>query len=242
MAKMVRKIVEIDEELCDGCGQCVTACEEGAIQIVNGKARLVAEKLCDGLGACIGECPRGALRIVEREAEPFDHQAVEEHLKRLRAEARPFELACGCPGSQVREFSAGTAGPAPGHIPSALTQWPVQIRLVPPTAPFLRGADLLVAADCVPVAYPELHTRLLPGKKIMIGCPKFDPAEEYVARLSETLRQAQPRSLTLAIMEVPCCRGLALILEEARKRAEVKIPIRVLVISPRGEVVREEEL
>ena len=242
MVKARRKIIEIDEELCDGCGQCVTACEEGAIQIVNGKARLVAEKLCDGLGACIGECPRGALRIVEREAEPFDHRAVEEHLKRLQAEARSFELACGCPGSQVREFSAKPAGPSAGHIPSALTQWPVQIRLVPPTAPFLRGADLLIAADCVPVAYPELHTRLLPGKKIMIGCPKFDPAEEYVARLSEVLRQAQPRSVTLAIMEVPCCRGLALILEEARKRAGTDIPIRTLVVSAQGEIVREEEL
>ncbi|MBX6422620.1 ATP-binding protein [Thermosulfurimonas sp. F29] len=242
MARTLRKIIEIDEELCDGCGQCVTACEEGAIQIVNGKARLVAEKLCDGLGACIGECPRGALRIVEREAEPFDHHAVEEHLKRLRAEEKPLKLACGCPGSQVREFAPVKAPAAPGHIPSALTQWPVQIRLVPPSAPFLKGADLLVAADCVPVAYPELHTRLLPGKKILIGCPKFDPAEEYVARLSEVLRQARPGSVTLAIMEVPCCRGLALILEEARRRAETNIPIRVVVISARGEVVREEEL
>ncbi len=242
MPKTLRKIIEIDEELCDGCGLCVTACEEGAIQIIDGKARLVAEKLCDGLGACIGECPKGALKIVEREAEPFDHQAVEEHLKRLRAEAQPFKLACGCPGSQVQEFQAPSSEVSKASIPSALTQWPVQIRLVPPTAPFLRGADLLIAADCVPVAYPELHTKLLPGRKILIGCPKFDPAEEYVARLSETLRLAQPRSLTLAIMEVPCCRGLALILQEARRRAEVEIPIQVKVISARGEMVREETL
>ncbi|QJA06225.1 4Fe-4S ferredoxin [Thermosulfurimonas marina] len=241
MAKIMRKIIEIDEELCDGCGQCVTACEEGAIQIVNGKARLVSEKLCDGLGACIGECPRGALRIVEREAEAFDHHAVEEHLARLRAEAES-PLACGCPGSQVREFTPEGPAPAKGEIPSALSQWPVQIRLVPPTAPFLREADLLVAADCVPVAYPELHLRLLPGKKILIGCPKFDPAEEYVARLAEVLRVAQPRSVTLAIMEVPCCRGLAVILEEARRRAGSDIPLEVKVISPRGEIVREERL
>ncbi|WP_297056714.1 4Fe-4S binding protein [Thermosulfurimonas sp.] len=242
MPKTLRKIIEIDEELCDGCGQCVTACEEGAIQIIDGKARLVAEKLCDGLGACIGECPRGALRIVEREAEPFDHRAVEEHLQRLRGESPPMGLACGCPGSQVQEFSAASGQAVSGDIPSALTQWPVQIRLIPPTAPFLRGADLLVAADCVPVAYPALHTRLLPGKKILIGCPKFDPAEEYVARLSEILRQAQPRSVTLAIMEVPCCRGMARILTEARRVAGTDLPIRTLVISSRGEIIREEEL
>lgn len=237
MAKTLRKIIEIDEELCDGCGQCVPACAEGAIQIINGKARLIAENLCDGLGACIGNCPKGALKIVEREAEEFDHQAVEEHLQHLRAKET---LACGCPGSQVREFEAVVAGTSEAEIPSALTQWPVQIRLVPPTAPFLKGADLLIAADCVPVAYPELHTKMLPGKKIMIGCPKFDPAEEYVARLSEVLRQAQPRSVTLVIMEVPCCQGLAMILEEARRRAGIEMPIKVKVVSVKGDILQEE--
>ncbi len=245
MAKVWRKIVEIDEELCDGCGLCVPACAEGAIQIIDGKARLVGENLCDGLGACLGHCPKGAIRIVEREAEPFDHHAVEEHLKRLRAERAAHEpLACGCPGSHLQEFEAEPSAPRgeEKEIPSALTQWPVQIRLVPPTAPFLRGADLLVAADCVPVAFPALHQRLLTGRKILIGCPKFDPAEEYVARFQEILTQARPASLTLAIMEVPCCRGLAMILSEARRRAGVEIPIRLIVISIRGEILREEEI
>ena len=239
MTKVLRKIIEIDEELCDGCGQCVPSCAEGAIQIIDGKARLVAENLCDGLGACIGNCPKGALKIVEREAEEFDHNAVEEHLKNLRAKET---LACGCPGSEIREFKPVVTESTRTEIPSALTQWPVQIRLLPPTAPFLKGADLLIAADCVPVAYPELHTKMLPGKKILIGCPKFDPAEEYVARLSELLKEALPRSLTLAIMEVPCCRGLAVILKEARRRAGMGIPIKVQVVSVKGEILGEEEI
>ncbi len=226
MAKVLRKIIEIDEELCDGCGLCVSACEEGAIQIIDGKAKLVSEKLCDGLGACIGECPRGAIKIIEREAEPFDHKAVEEHLKRLREKKGP-EVPC----STVTELTEG-----------ALSQWPVQIRLIPPFAPFLKGAELLVCADCVPVAYPHFHSKLLAGKKVMIGCPKFDPAEEYVARFEAVLKEAAPKGITLAIMEVPCCRGLALIVEEARRRSGTNIPIVLKVISVKGEELHEEVL
>ncbi len=228
--KTLRSIIEIDEELCDGCGLCAKACEEGAIQIINGKAKLVSEKLCDGLGACIGECPKGAIKIVEKEAEAFDHKAVEEHLKRIQC----------CHGDKVEEFEVSKAEDE--AIPSSLTHWPVQIRLIPPTAPFLKDSHLLIISDCVAVAYPNLHTKLLPGRKVMMGCPKFDPAQEYVARLSEVLKNSDPRSVTLAIMEVPCCRGMAVILGEAKKASGYKDPIRVLVISSRGEVVREEEL
>lgn len=197
MAKVLRKIIEIDEELCNGCGKCVLACHEGALAIVNGKAKLINEFLCDGFGACIGECPTGALKIVEREAE----------LDRMT---------------------------------SALTHWPVQIRLIPPSAPFLEKAKLLVCADCVPVAYPDLHFTLLPEKKIMLGCPKFDPADLYVEKFAEILSRRNLESLTLAIMEVPCCKGLLYILLEARKLANKEIPIKVYTIGVKGEVLREE--
>lgn len=197
MAKVLRKIIEIDEELCNGCGKCVLACHEGALAIVNGKAKLINEFLCDGFGACIGECPTGALKIVEREAEV-------------------------------------------DRMTSALTHWPVQIRLIPPSAPFLEKAKLLVCADCVPVAYPDLHLTLLPEKKIMLGCPKFDPADLYVEKFAEILSQRNLESLTLAIMEVPCCKGLLYILLEARKLANKEIPIKVYTIGVKGEVLREE--
>ena len=230
MMKIVRSIVEIDEELCDGCGLCVKACEEGAIKIINGKARLISERLCDGLGACIGECPKGAIKIVEKEAEAFDHKAVEEHLRGIQC----------CHGEKLEEFEG--SGAEDKSIPSSLTHWPVQIRLIPPTAPFLKNSHLLILSDCVAVAYPNLHTRLIPGRKVMMGCPKFDPVEEYVTRISEVFKSADPGSVTLAIMEVPCCRGMAVILEKARELSGFKKAIRVLVISSRGKVVKEEEI
>lgn len=246
MAKVLRKIVEIDEELCNGCGQCVTACQEGAIAIVNGKAKLVGEFLCDGLGACLGECPTGALRIVEREAEEFDEHAVKEHLKRLREtthESRSSPtLACGCPSQQLKEFERGFTSTILGAIPSALTHWPVQIRLIPSSAPFLRNAKLLVCADCVAVAYPGLHTELLPDRKIMIGCPKFDPPELYVEKFSEIFTKVPLQSIEIAIMEVPCCKGLVYILSEARKLAKLDKLFKVYTISIKGELLREEEL
>ncbi len=180
MTKVMRNIIEIDEELCNGCGQCVPSCQEGAIQIIDGKARLVAEKYCDGLGACLGECPRGALKIVKREAEEFDEQAVEEYLKSARASKQPQEsLACGCPSSQVQSF-APVSPCAVANKPviheaaaSSLTHWPVQIRLVPPSAPFLKGADLLVASDCTPIAYPNVHADLLKDRVVLMVVPSL---------------------------------------------------------------------
>jgi ferredoxin len=245
MPKVRRKIIEIDETLCNGCGQCVTACAEGALAIIDGKARLVSEIFCDGLGACLGECPTGALKIVEREAEEFDEHAVEEHLKKMRSEnlqSSGPQLACGCPSHQLRELEVCTRVSSGADIPSALSHWPVQIRLIPPTAPFLREAKLLVCADCVPVAYPKLHLELLPDRKIMIGCPKFDPAELYIEKFAEIFEKVPLESLEIVIMEVPCCKGLVYILNEARKLAKKEIPFKIYTIGVKGDILREEVL
>ncbi len=240
MAKVLRKIIEIDEELCNGCGKCVMACQEGALAIIDGKAKLISEILCDGFGACLGECPTGALRIVEREAEPFDEKAVEEHLHKLKEQT--LNLACGCPSTQLQEIEREPSAPETHEeIPSALTHWPVQIRLVPAHAPFLKNAKLLICADCVPVAYPELHLKLLPEKKIMIGCPKFDPADLYVEKFADLFSNVPLESVEVAIMEVPCCRGLLFILEEARKIAKRDIKFKVHTIGIKGDILKTEE-
>ncbi|BAT70871.1 4Fe-4S ferredoxin [Thermosulfidibacter takaii ABI70S6] len=227
MQKVLRKIVEIDEELCDGCGLCVQACEEGAIQIINGKAKLVSERMCDGLGVCIGHCPKGAIKIIEREAEPFEEEAIHHH------------HGMACPGSALKEFKQETDAQEI-DIPSALTHWPVQIRLVPPTASFLKGAHLLVVADCVPAAYPELHTKLLPGKKILIGCPKFDPKEEYTKRFKDIMVAAKPSKISVVVMEVPCCQGLIRIILKARELAQMDTPLEVIVVGVQGEILHKE--
>jgi len=222
-----RKIVKIDEELCDGCGQCVPSCAEGAIEIVDGKARLVAEKYCDGLGACLGECPNGALNVVEREADEFDAEAVEEYLSSKAQGESPEEatLACGCPSAQIQSFVV-PASCQEANEPvvqastlSALSHWPVQIRLVPPTAPFLKGADLLVAADCTPVAYPNFHRDFLKRKVIMVGCPKFDETRDYIQKFADIFNMADIKSITVVVMEVPCCQGLPVIIEKAMEMA-----------------------
>ncbi len=248
--KLERKIIEIDEELCDGCGLCVPSCAEGAIEIVDGKARVVADKYCDGLGACLGECPNDALHIVEREAEDFDEAAVEEHLhSRAHEESHKEEtLPCGCPSTQLQAFVPPMASKAAGEIPvqkssvSALSHWPVQIKLVPPTAPFLKGADLLVVADCTPVAYPNFHEDFLKGKVVMMGCPKFDDAEDYIQKFADIFNAAELKSLTVAVMEVPCCQGLPVIVEKGMEMAGKKVPLEKVVISLRGEVLGREKL
>jgi Fe-S-cluster-containing hydrogenase component 2 len=240
--RTTRKIIEIDESKCTGCAECVTACAEGAMQIIDGKARLVSEIYCDGLGACLGGCPEGALTITERESEEFDPEAVEEHLKSTSdAEPVPHEpLACGCPSSQVQVFPASLltkrAEPAAqeGEIRSALTHWPVQIKLVPPTAPFLKNADLLIAADCTPLAYAGFHQNLLPGRVVMMGCPKFDDVEEYVAKFTEVFKVAGIKSITVVDMEVPCCSKLPMIVMKALGLSGKEIPFSEVVISRQG--------
>jgi len=249
--KVTRKIIEIDDEHCDGCGQCVPACAEGAIQVIDGKARLVAEKYCDGLGACLGECPTGALSIVEREVEEFDEEAVEEYLSSKGQKESPEEatLPCGCPSAQIQSF-APPASCEEANEPvihqkspvSARSHWPVQIRLVPPTAPFLKGADLLVAADCTPVAYPNFHQDFLKGRIVMVGCPKFDDVQAYIQKFAEIFTTAEIKSITVVVIDVPCCEGLPVIVEKAMERASKKIPMEKVVISERGEVLRKERL
>jgi ferredoxin len=245
-----RNIIQIDEELCDGCGHCVPSCAEGAIVIVDGKARLVAEKYCDGLGACLGECPNGALTIVEREAEEFDEEPVEEYQRSKGQEGRPEEasMACGCPSSQIKSFVPPASRERTNESTiqkssiSALSHWPVQIRLVPPGAPFLRGADLLVAADCTPVAYPSFHQDFLKGKVVMVGCPKFDDIQDYIQKFADIFSTADIKGITVVVMEVPCCQGLPIIVEKGMEMAGRKIPMEKVVISARGEVLGREKL
>lgn len=247
--KVMRKIIEIDEERCNGCGNCVLACAEGAIQIIDGKAKVIADKYCDGLGACIGDCPEDALKIIEREADDFDEAAVEELLKsRQETENTSQTIACGCPSSTIQTFADATAAgdacgcanspavQASGGL-SALGHWPVQIKLVPPGAPFLKGADLLIAADCVPVAYPSFHADFLKGKAVMIGCPKFDDAPAYVEKLAQVFAVSGIKSITSVIMEVPCCSALPMIIKKALAQSGMDIPFKEIVVSPQGKIV-----
>jgi NAD-dependent dihydropyrimidine dehydrogenase PreA subunit len=234
--KTLRKIIEINEAQCDGCGQCVTSCAEGALKIIDGKARVVAETFCDGLGACIGECPRGALKIVEREADAFDEKAVEQHVK--EHDAGHGTLPCGCPGSSMQSFKAPAAG-APkeavcsGTV-SALTHWPVQIRLVPANAPFLRGADLLIAADCTAFAYAGFHSDLLAGKALMVGCPKLDDAQQIQDKFVDIFKTAGIKSITVVAMEVPCCSRLPMVIKKALEISGADIPLKEIIVGIQG--------
>lgn len=244
--KVIRKIIHIDEELCDGCGQCVPSCAEGTLEIVNGKATVVSDNLCDGLGACLGECPTGALSVEEREAEEFDEEAVERRLADLedrKQASKQDTMACGCPSSQIMSFGAasGLPGTESGRSPlkSELTHWPVKIRLVPPHAPFLKNADLLVLADCVAAAHPNLHRDLLKNRVVMMGCPKFDDTRLYEDKLTEICNRSGIRSLSVAIMEVPCCSCLHGIVRKAYEASGANIPLVEIVIGRRGNIIEE---
>ena len=248
--KIKRKIIQIDKDKCDGCGVCVPSCAEGALQIIDGKARLVAEKYCDGLGACLGECPNDALKVIERDAEDFDEKAVEEylHAEEKAPQKKPLPMAGGCPSARLQSFAPATPCQEAnrpvsyGDTPSALTHWPIQIHLVPPTAPFLKGADLLVAADCTPIAYPNFHRDFLKGKVVMVGCPKFDDADEYVEKFAAIFQAAGIKSVTVVTMEVPCCQGLPMIVRKGLELSRKKIPLEHVIISTRGEVLRAQPL
>ncbi|HSN57428.1 MAG TPA: 4Fe-4S dicluster domain-containing protein [Candidatus Sulfomarinibacteraceae bacterium] len=253
----VRDIIEIDQERCDGCGDCVSACAEGAIQLVDGKARLVRDSYCDGLGACLGDCPQGAITIVRREAESFDEAAVAAHLSATRPPvAAPTAPAPtlgvigqavaghggGCPGTRSRTFEPLPVRPAGDGAASAsqLRHWPVQLHLVPPTAPFFQGADVLLAADCVPFALAGFHERFLAGCSLAIACPKLDTNQEiYLDKLTAMIDTAGVRSIHVVVMEVPCCGGLVRLVEQARRRASRQIPVRCTVVGVDGEVRRE---
>jgi len=234
-----RKIVEIDQKKCNGCGLCVPACAEGAIRIVNGKAQLVSETYCDGLGACLGNCPQDAIRIVHREAPPFDEEAVQRHLARQDVQSPPKQQ---CPGSMARSLDLNVVQPtstptAARESDAGLVNWPVQLQLVPPHAPFLREADVLLVADCVPVALSGFHNRFLGKDPVVIGCPKLDDAGVYVEKLARIITEANIRSLRVLRMEVPCCTGLVRIAQAAMKTAGRAVPLEEVVISIRGRMV-----
>jgi ferredoxin len=249
----LRKIVRIDEDKCDGCGQCASACAEGAIAIIDGKARLVSDSYCDGLGACLGTCPQDAIIIEEREAPEFDEQAVKQHLA-AKDEAKAEPLPCGCPGTALRSLGekkcpgsavssapAAAAAPAPAGA-SQLGHWPVQLRLVPPNAPFLKGADILVAADCTAYALADIHRRYMSGRAVLVGCPKLDDLEFYREKLKDIFREARPASLTVLRMEVPCCTGIAHAVREARDAVAADTPLEVHTIAIAGDKIETEIL
>lgn len=253
----VRKIVRIDEDLCNGCGVCVPSCAEGAIKIINGKARLIGDNLCDGLGACLGECPEGAITVEEREADEFDevaamnakagspghegHVASEGH--HAASAGVPHE-ACGCPGAAARDFR-GQAEPAePGSCcdagPSKLRQWPIQLHLLVPTASFLKGADLVLAADCVAFSFGDFHNRFLVGKALAIACPKLDSGlDEYVRKLTAMIDLSALNTITVIVMEVPCCNGLLSMAAQAVAAASRKVPLKLIRVGLQGAILDE---
>ena len=252
---MKRTIIHIDEERCDGCGQCVTECHEGALAIIDGKAKLISDVYCDGLGACIGHCPQGALTFETREAAAFDQEAVDRHLAGQGAHApkeepasapapaprpcppAPAPRAGGCPGSAMRSLRPVMAAPVTvGDAPSApagssrLSNWPVQLALVPPHAPYLQGADVLLCADCVPFAVPDFHQRYLAGRVVLVACPKLDNLPAYKEKLEDIFAEARPRSVTVLRMEVPCCGGLAHVAQAAQAAVTPDLPLKVEII------------
>jgi NAD-dependent dihydropyrimidine dehydrogenase PreA subunit len=289
---MIREIVKIDEELCDGCGLCVPNCYEGALQIIDGKARLVSELMCDGLGACIGHCPQGAITIEKREAEPYDEVKTMEfmvtqgkntvfaHLKHLQdhnetgylkqaleyiksnANKMPFSIAevhellhgkhqksmqktasSGCAGSAPASFSAAgfTVAQPKEEMASELTHWPVQLHLINPAASYFQGADLLIAADCTAFSHGDFHRKFVAGKKMVIACPKLDQGKNiYIEKFVYLINEAKVNTITVAIMEVPCCGGLISMIQTALSNAERTVPVKVVVISTRGHVISEE--
>lgn len=295
---MIREIVKIDEELCNGCGLCVPNCHEGALQIIDGKARLISELMCDGLGACIGHCPEGAITIEEREAEEYNEtiviaqmvksgkNTVFAHLKHLQEhgetgylkeattwlkanrESLPFTISevhellngqkeqpsaqgagagCGCAGSAPQAFAAAggfrmaaTAAPV-AEAASELTQWPVQLHLINPAASYFNGADLLVAADCAAFAHGDFHRTFIRGKKVVIACPKLDQSKEtYIQKFIRLIQEARVNTISVVIMEVPCCGGLIQMVQYAAQMASRKVPVKAVTISVRGEVISEE--
>ena len=242
----VRNIVKIDEEKCNGCGQCVTACAEGAIKIINGKAKLVSDTYCDGLGACLGHCPEDAITVEPREAKPFDEEATMAYLASQKKETPP----AGCPGlaahlfDDVKEPKDADAAETTeiAAAPSQLGHWPVQLKLVARTAPYFADADLLLVADCVPVAMADFHQTFLKGRAVAMGCPKLDEVAFYVEKLGDILQANTIRTLTVLHMQVPCCSGLTHVAREAIAASGKEMPFEDVTVGLRGEVMRRETI
>ena len=267
---MIRELVSIDEDLCNGCGECVPSCAEGAIQIVNGKARLMSDVLCDGLGACLGHCPQGAISIERRDGAAFDEAVVQEHLAASavggngaggangRGDAKPGpnnpidHAHGGCPSSRFNQLlrRPGTASAEPKAgcdaqgppSESELSHWPIQLRLLPPTAPGLQHTPLLVSADCVPFAYPDFHSKMLRDHALVIACPKLDDPRGYVEKLAEMFRHNDPPEITVARMEVPCCGGILRMVIEAREEAGIDVPVNDVVVGVGGQVIAKNTI
>jgi ferredoxin len=277
---MLRKIIKIDEEKCDGCGNCVPECHEGALQVIDGKVRLISDLFCDGLGACLGHCPQDALAIEEREAEPYDEYKVMEyivrggknvikaHLEHLRdhnemeyfnqavkyldengielpvlKQAASEHTACGCPGSQELSFAAAETEEESGQRKSHLTQWPIQMHLISPTAPHFRNSDLLLAADCCAFSYGDFHKDYMKGKSIAIACPKLDSNKQvYLEKLISMINDANLKSISVMIMQVPCCGGLLQLAQQAVQSANRDIPIHVSVVGVNGDILKEMQV
>jgi len=248
---VMRKIIKIDEDKCTGCGQCVTKCAEGALAIIDGKAKVVRDSFCDGLGACIGECPEGALEIIERDVDAFDEIAVQHHMHEMgRAHGVHADMHAGHDHAAHHQMSCPSAKPMTlkheerachmgDGAESHLGHWPVQLMLVPETAPFLKGKDLIVLADCVAVAYPDLHSKFLKGNAVVMGCPKFDDGDIYAKKLKGMIQHSGIRSISVVNMEVPCCFGLQRLVESAVNDSGTKIPFRQYVIGINGEIQSE---
>lgn len=227
---MIRKIIQIDQNKCNGCGACARACHEGAIGMIDGKARLLRDDYCDGLGDCLPTCPTGAITFVMREAAAYDEQAVQ--AKRVES-----DLPCGCPGTQSRRISRPECVSAPeGTVPSRLRQWPVQIKLAPVNAPYFHRADLLIAADCTAYAYGSFHNHFIRGRVALIGCPKLD-AVDYTEKLAQIIRANDIQSVTVARMEVPCCGGIERAVEQAIRDSGKTIPYQVYTITADGRIL-----
>ncbi len=226
--KVMRKIIEIDEEKCDGCGQCVIACAEGALEIIDGKARLVSEIYCDGLGACIGECPQGAITIVEREAEDFDPEAVEEYLSKKQHQRTELSQPMSCPSVMARTFKDGL-----------VKNWPVKLKLVAPNSPFLAGSDILISADCAPVVSPNFHNDFVADRVVLIGCPKFDNVAEYLDKLTAIFKNSDIKSVSVLRMEVPCCSGLTGLVRKAMENAGVDTTCEEVVLKTDGAILEK---
>jgi len=233
---VLRNIVKIDENKCNGCGLCVNACAEGAIKIINGKAKLISESYCDGLGACIGHCPQDAITIEQREAADFDEEATKEHLAEKKDTHTQTDFVC--PGMAVKKLreETETSGTGRAVVTSQLSHWPVQLKLVSPTAPYFANADLLLVADCVPFAMGDFHNRFLKGRSIVVGCPKLDNAEFYIEKLAQILKSNKLNSLTVIHMEVPCCFGLTHIARQAIAHSGVNMPFKDITIDLQGNV------
>jgi ferredoxin len=241
---MIRRVIRIDEEKCNGCGICASACHEGAIGIVDGKAKLLRDDYCDGLGDCLPSCATGAITFEEREAEPYDEEAVKINMEKRKLEQKNMEInknkaiSFGCPGSHARAINHNKAEikNSSAEVTSQLNQWPVQIKLVPPTAPYFNNANLLIAADCTAYAYGDFHKKFIRNRITLIGCPKLDEGD-YSEKLTAILKMNEIKSVTVVRMEVPCCGGIENAVKNALKASDKMIPWQVITISTNGEIL-----